>query len=98
MALWLAETGRWELARLAETGRWELVRLAETGAPPRTTLALTTGTRGIWPSPSCQLVGSVEYQAGQPSQRATPAAVQGVGTTRRGVSVWVCGTPVRGLW
>ena len=31
MALWLAETGRWELARLAETGRWELVRLAETG-------------------------------------------------------------------
>ena len=128
VALWLAETGRWELARLAETGRWELVRLAETGrwelvrlaetgrwelvwlarlaetdrccrgAPPRTTPALTAGTRGIWPSPSCQLVGSVEYQAGQPSQRATPAAVQGVGTTRRGVSVWVCGTPVRGLW
>ena len=29
--MWVAETGRWELARLAETGRWELVRLAETG-------------------------------------------------------------------
>ena len=25
VALWLGETGRWELARLAETGRWELV-------------------------------------------------------------------------